>query len=103
MATTQIGPDDVVNGRDLLTFGNAVVDSAIEYRVYGHIQSWGVSYSKFIYYFAKGSLSNTNYFSTIPMTNDQMSMFHKWLNGEASAKSVEGAVIQRELFRKTFC
>lgn len=104
MATTQTGPDDMVKGKDLLTFGNSTTDSTIEYRVYGYQHPHFSSiYSKFIYYFAKGDLSNDNYFSTIPMTHEQMTRFSKWLSGECDAKSVEGAVIQRELFRKHFC
>lgn len=103
MTTIQTGPDDVVKDRDLLIFCNSTTDPTTEYRVYGRSHPYFPSiYINFIYYFAKGNLNNDNYFSTIPLSHEQMIRFDKWLSDECDAKSVEGAVIQK-MFRKTFC
>lgn len=91
----------MVKGKDLLTFGNSTTDSTIEYRMYGRSHPYfPFIYINFIYYFAEGNINNDNYFSTIPLSHEQMIRFDKWLSGERDAKSAEGAVIQRELFRK---
>lgn len=101
--SSQIGPDDDNTGRILIASGISTMDDSINYQVYAYKQlQYSVTNLGFMVYFAKGEISNSNYFSTDIVSYRQISMVAEWLNGNLPAKSIKDFIVQRQQFKEMF-